>query len=139
MTAFDLASRFRNEITELPGPKDHPFIRWCHSLTEVGDSPDEVPWCSSFVNCICWMLRLPRSKSARARSWLEVGHAVDVIDARPGYDVVILKRGHAQQGHVGFYGGIGDISVYVLGGNQRNGVTLQAFSINDILGIRRLQ
>ena len=62
MTLLDLAMRFVGEIQKRPGGADHPFIVWCHESTTMGASPDEVPWCSSFVNRLAWMLRLPRSK-----------------------------------------------------------------------------
>lgn len=140
MTAFQLAERFRNEITEIPGSTHHPFIQWCHMLCDLGpDQPDEVPWCSSFVNAVCWMLRLPRSKSAAARSWLTVGAGIDLDDAEPDADVVILKRGiNPAAGHVGFYAGHDVINVQLLGGNQSNGVTIQNFPRTSIIGVRRL-
>ena len=142
MTAFDLAQRMAGEIRELHGSQQHPFIQWAHMLCNLGpDQPDEVPWCSSFTNAICWLLRLPRSKSAAARSWLGIGEAIDLRDARPGFDVVILKRGSSPTaGHVGFYAGRDDRtgSVQLLGGNQSNGVTVAAFKEADVLGVRRL-
>jgi uncharacterized protein (TIGR02594 family) len=111
------------------------------------DSPDETPWCSAFVNGIAWELRLPRSKSARARSWLNVGVPVWINEARPGSDVVVLKRGTGIQpgpevieapGHVGFFAGLQDSRVLVLGGNQGNQVTIASFHLDRLLGIRRL-
>lgn len=149
MTAYDLAQRFAGEIKELPGAEQHPFIQWCHLLVGLGaNQPDETAWCSSFANAVAWMLRLPRSKSAAARSWLLVGQAITLAQASPGFDVVVLKRGTglqpgpdviAAQGHVGFYAGhIGDL-VHVLGGNQSNAVTQQAFPTAQVLGFRRLQ
>lgn len=140
MTAFDLAQRMVNEIKELPGAQHHPYIQWAHMLCALGsDQPDETPWCSSFVNAICWQLRLPRSKSAAARSWLTIGQAVSIEFAKVGYDVVVLKRGsNAWQGHVGFFAGYEEGLVHVLGGNQGNAVTIAKFPKTDLLGIRRL-
>lgn len=149
MTAFELAHRFVGEVKELPGSAHHPFVQWCHHLVGLGhDQPDETAWCSSFVNAIAWMLRLPWSKSAAARSWLAVGAAIPLQFASPGYDIVILKRGTgpqpgptvlSAQGHVGFYAGHTEGVVHVLGGNQSNGVTIQAFPVEQVLGLRRLQ
>lgn len=146
MTAFQLASRYIG-IKELAGQQDHPLIVWWLSLCGMGnDAPDETPWCSAFVNGIAWTLRLPRSKSAAARSWLLVGEAVSLDDAQIG-DVVVLKRGQSPQpgpeaikapGHVGFFAGHEAGSVLVLGGNQSNAVGLARFSRNDVLGVRRL-
>jgi len=119
-----------------------------------GDWPqdDKVPWCSAFVNRMCWFLRLPRSKSLLARSWLEVGHSVPLIEAIVGFDVVILKRGRGNQpgpdvikapGHVGFYAGYesgpdGFGKILILGGNQSDSVSVQAYDERRLLGIRRL-
>ena len=149
MTAYELASRFVGEVHEVPGVASSPFIQWCHeSCSLPATTPDEVPWCSSFVNRICWILRLPRSASAAARSWLIVGKPVDLADAVLG-DIVVIKRGTGNQpgpseirapGHVGFlveHRSV-DHTIIVLGGNQSNGVTTQAFKEENILGIRRL-
>jgi uncharacterized protein (TIGR02594 family) len=141
VTPFEQAQRFVGEIRELPGEEQHPFIQWCHMLCG-GDpnTPDEVPWCSSFANAIAWMLRLPRSKSKMARSWLAIGEVVpDLESAVVGYDVIILTRGIAPAGHVGFFAGMTAASVSVLGGNQSNGVSIQMFPADQVLGIRRLK
>lgn len=144
VTAFDIAQRFVG-ITEVEGTISNPQILAMLKLDQKWPEGDEVAWCSAFVNYVAWLLRLPRSKSLRARSWLEIGHAVNEPEA--GFDVVILKRGSGQQpdadviaapGHVGFYAGRAGTSILVLGGNQGNGVNVQSFPANDVLGIRRL-
>ena len=150
MTGFQLAHRYIGEVLERPDEAHHPLIQWWHSRCGLGfDTPDEVPWCSSFVNGIAWELRLPRSKSAAARSWLAIGAAVEIEDARPGWDVVILKRGTGSQpgpdvtrgaaGHVGWFAGVEQDVVLVLGGNHGNAVSIARFQTAQILGIRRLQ
>lgn len=145
MTAFELAERYRGEIKELPGTAHHPLIQWWHSLCGMGfDAADEIPWCSSFVNGIAWELRLPRSKSAAARSWLGVGQAVALADARVGFDVAVLRRfvngiDNGASGHVGFYAGHTDTHVFVLGGNQSNQITIAPFPTTDVLGVRRVK
>lgn len=149
MTLFELASRFIGEVHETPGAAHSPFIQWCHESCGLsGETPDEVPWCSSFVNRLCWLLRLPRSGSASARSWLAVGTTVALSDARPG-DVVVMRRGPDPQpgpsvlhapGHVGLFAGYPTSGplIRILGGNQSDGVTIQNFDRETILGVRRL-
>lgn len=144
MTLYELAQRMIGEVHERPGADDDPFIRWCHGSTTLGESPDEVPWCSSFVNRLAWLCRLPRSKSAAARSWLTVGQPVALPQARPG-DVVVLRRGTSPTaGHVGIFQAVTEFAgersggVEIIGGNQNNGVTVAVFPVADILGIRRL-
>ena len=146
MNALDLAQRYVG-IHEL-GKEDHPLVQWWLSLCGFPVSvKDETPWCSAFVNGIAWELRLPRSKSAAARSWLGVGLAVDLPSAVPGFDVVVLKRGVGNQpgpevvnaqGHVGFFAGVDGDRVLVLGRNQGNAVSVQSFPVERLLGIRRL-
>ena len=140
MTAYDLAQRFVGELTELTGNEHHPFIQWCHLLCALGSNqPDETPWCSSWANGVCWLLRLPRSKSAAARSWLAIGLPIDLRAARVVYDVVVLERGPAPQGHVGFFAGQDDAHVFVLGGNQGDAVSVAPFPKERVLGVRRLK
>mgnify|MGYP003575276236 CR=1 FL=1 len=145
-TAFDQAQRYIG-VREIAGEKDHPLIRWWLSLCSIQEAHDEIPWCSAFVNGIAWELRLPRSKSAAARSWLQVGAALHIAEAEPGFDVVVLKRGTGGQpgpdviaapGHVGFFAGLEHGQVLVLGGNQGDEVNVSPFPAERILGIRRL-
>ena len=152
-TPFKLAERFIGEREIKLRGKDHPLIQWALSLCGFPtDAPDETPWCSAFVNMVAWCLRLPRSNSAAARSWLGVGVAIELRDAVVGHDVVILKRGKDPQpgpevtdapGHVGFYAGRGPSTgdaptVQVLGGNQGDQVSVRAFPAAQVLGVRRL-
>ena len=133
MTPFDLAQRFVG-IKELSGAQNHPIISFSLSLCGFSlDAPDEIPWCAAWINFIAWMWRLPRSKSAAARSWLGVGMNTNIADAVVGYDIVVLKRGtNPEQGHVGFFAGWAGGSVLVLGGNQQNSVSIAAVLIKCI-------
>lgn len=146
VTAYDLAQRFVG-MKEVPGTQDNPAILAMLRLDMEWPKNDEVPWCSAFINYVAWLLRLPRSKSLRARSWLRVGKPVPLGDARAGFDVVILKRGSGEQpgpevikapGHVGFYSGQDGATLHLLGGNQANSVSVAPFGSTRLLGIRRL-
>jgi uncharacterized protein (TIGR02594 family) len=141
--AYTLAERFVGvkEWAEAPG---NPLILAMLKLDNSWPSSDEVPWCSAFVNFVCWLGRLPRSKDLRARSWLGVGRGILIGHAQVGYDVVILNRGgspnpdQAGPGHVGFFGGIEDNRVLVLGGNQSDAVSVARYPVSGVLGVRRL-
>lgn len=150
ITAYELAQRYVG-IRELAGQDDHPLIQWWLSLCGLGaHEHDETPWCSAFLNGIAWELRLPRSKSAAARSWLAVGRPISSYrEAVPGFDVVVLSRGAAPQpgpevlhapGHVGLFAGMDDktYKVQLLAGNQGNAVSIAPFDPDRILGVRRL-
>ena len=146
---YALAERFVGEVLERPGAAHHPFILWCHESVAGGFNTDEVPWCSSFLNRLAWLERLPRSKSAAARSWLTVGVPIPWASVQLG-DVVILKRGKGPQpnasviqapGHVCLYAGqatSGELFMG-LGGNQNNQVSIAPHKFLDVLGVRRLE
>ncbi len=147
VTAYDLGRRFLG-MGEIAGEKHNGFIVWAHSLCGLPDSPDELPWCSSWLNAVCFLLDLPRSGSAAARSWLTVGKEIDLDRARPGFDIVILKRGGGGQpgpevlqapGHVGLYSGHDNFFVDLLGGNQGDKVSIASYERARILGVRRLK
>ena len=146
ITAFGLAERFIG-VKEIFGVASNPMILSMLKLDEQWPTADEVPWCSAFVNYICWLLRLPRSKSLSARSWLRLGSSAFPGGGEVGFDVVILKCGKGDQpgpevvkapGHVGFFGGIEGNEILVLGGNQGDAVNVSRFDKDLVLGIRRI-
>lgn len=146
VTAFDIAQRFIG-IKEVPGMESNPMILAMLKLDGDWPEDDKVPWCSAYMNHICWLLRLPRSKSLRARSWLNVGYGIELHEAKLGFDVVILRRGKEPQpgpeiiaapGHVGFYAGHQPGIIELLGGNQGDSVSVSRYDAKRILGIRRL-
>ncbi len=145
ITAFDIAQRFVG-IKEVGGSVDNPQIMAMLNLDMSWPENDEVPWCSAFTNYVCWLLRLPRSKNLRARSWLEVGKGIPLDTAEAG-DIIVLKRGKGEQpgpevlkapGHVGFYAGRFGEFIEVLGGNQSDTVKVSRYPIKNLLGVRRL-
>jgi uncharacterized protein (TIGR02594 family) len=140
LTAFDLAQRFVG-MKEVSVKMSNPAVLSMLQLDSRWATDDSVPWCSAFTNYIAWLLRLPRSKSLRARSWLGVGRSINLIDAQVGFDVVILNRGGVPDpgvldspGHVAFYAG----HQQMLGGNQGDAVSVISFNPKDLLGVRRL-
>lgn len=140
-TMFSRGTRFVG-IKEL-GVGDNPLIQWWLSLCGFDGATvrDEVPWCSAAVNGWAWDLRMPRSKSAMARSWLGVGVPILLSEARPENDIVIFRRSKAPtatDGHVGVYAGRESGNVLTLGGNQSNAVSVLPYSIEDLIGVRRL-
>ena len=152
ITAFDVAQRFVG-LKEAPGIASDPHVLAMLRLDATWVETDGTPWCSAFVNYIAWLLRLPRSKSLAARSWLRVGVPIELHDARPEFDVVILTRAGATKdpgviaapGHVAFYaghhvgtGGQDDARVLLLGGNQGDSVSIAPFRYHDVIGVRRL-
>jgi uncharacterized protein (TIGR02594 family) len=146
VTPFSLAQRFVG-MKEVPGRIANPAILGMLQLDGAAVSDDQTPWCSAFANYIMWLLRQPRTKSLRARSWLEIGTPVEIEDTEPGFDIAIFMRGDSDAGpdvieapgHVAFVAGkaLGGF-LPVLGGNQGDAVTVKQYPVERLLGIRRV-
>jgi uncharacterized protein (TIGR02594 family) len=105
--------------------------------TGVGQSSDETPWCSAFVNWCMLMAGFPGTKQASARSWLEWGQPLDF----PVYGcVTVLWRGsrNSSLGHVGLFVGFYGDSLLLLGGNQGRAVSVRPYSKERVIGLRWL-
>lgn len=110
----------------------------------LGVDPVQTEWCAAFVNMVLLDNDLPTSASVSehpltARSFLKWGK--EVKEPAQG-DVLIFKRGNSSwQGHVAFYVSErtinGQLYYYVLGGNQENKVSIDAYPASKLLGIRR--
>jgi uncharacterized protein (TIGR02594 family) len=145
-TPFAVAQRFIG-VTEGPGAVNEPLVLAMLKLDAKWVQDDQTAWCSAFLNFVCFVLGMPRSRSLAARSWLLVGTSIPLTDAQVGSDVVVLTRGGGKQpgadviraaGHVGFYAGQDATTVQILGGNQADSVSIASFPKARILGIRRL-
>lgn len=103
--------------------------------TGTSIDPRVTPWCAAFVNSVLGAQGIEGTGSLAARSFLNFGRATDA--PKPG-DIVVLSRGSdPNAGHVGFFRGYdanGNILVY--GGNQSDGVNVQAYSSERLLGFR---
>lgn len=95
---------------------------------------DEVPWCAAFVGACLERAGQSGTGSLMARSYLKWGHVV----TKPRLGVLaVLKRGSdPAAGHVGFWLGETEDAHILLGGNQRDAVTVSAFAKDRLLGFR---
>jgi uncharacterized protein (TIGR02594 family) len=145
MTALDQALKFIG-IKEQPGSASNPLVLFMLQHVAGWVQDDAVAWCSAFVGFIAWLWDLPQSNSLAARSWLKVGTPISLVEARPGFDIVVLKRGANSpgpsvleaEGHVGFFVSQDIGGVTVLGGNQGDAVSIEKFPVDRVLGVRRL-
>jgi uncharacterized protein (TIGR02594 family) len=117
-----------------PG-KSHSRIEAYHALTRGGASSDEVPWCSSFT---CWTMEqagIASTRSKAASSWRAWGEAVT---PRLGAVVLFSKSDTDAKGtgHVGIALGVSGGEVYVLGGNQKNRVSVATRKVRDAVAWR---
>lgn len=122
-------------VREIPANGDNARIVAYHGATNLGPSPDSVPWCSSFVN---WCMReagLLGTTRPNARSWLTWGYPMKAPEL--GAVAVFWRvRRDGWQGHVGFYVKTEGDYIYVLGGNQSDEVCIQAYHKSKLLGYR---
>lgn len=135
VTAFWIGQRFVG-VKEVQGHASNPLILAMLKLDDDWPTDDAVPWCSAWMNWIAWLLRLPRSKSLAARSWLTVGRPIALDEAQAENDVVVLARDGG--GHVAFFAGLEGDQVLLLGGNQHDAVNVSAFPRARVIGVRRL-
>ncbi|MEX2480221.1 MAG: TIGR02594 family protein [Gammaproteobacteria bacterium] len=123
---------------EIAGAKDNPVIMAMYGqLGHKWVEHDEVPWCAAFVGACLERGGVRSTRSLAARSYMKWGKAVVESDARPG-DVAVFSRGkNPAEGHVAFFLGWAGDRVEVLGGNQRDAVTVTTYPHVRLLGIRR--
>jgi uncharacterized protein (TIGR02594 family) len=129
-------------VKEIDGEEDNERIVEYHRFATRKndlDTQEDVPWCASFV---CWVLEkagLNSTNSKRARSYEKLGEEVEIQNYLPG-DVIVFHRGgyHSGKGHVGFLLTIKTGLAYVLGGNQSDKVGIAKYSLDNMVGIRRV-
>jgi len=136
---YDVAKGYTG-LKEYPGAKHNPqIIKFYADSGHSWVQDDETPWCAAFVGSVLAECGVPGTNKLNARSYLTWGKTVDMNSAKPG-DVVVFWRGSRDswKGHVAFYSHHDDINVYVLGGNQGNSVTVQAYARNRVLDVRTI-
>lgn len=124
-------------LHERPGPASQPRI--AQAIKVAADWLDQDDSKTAWCGCIrgLWGLEtgtgVPKDHF-RAASWLNWGAAVPKSSAVKG-DTVVMSRpgGH----HVALLDRFEGHTVWLLGGNQSDGVTLAAFAAERIDGIRR--
>lgn len=94
----------------------------------------EFAWCDAFAGAMLERSGQRSTRSLRARSYLVWGDALDA--PRTGCVAVLSRGANTALGHVGFVVGETDGGLVLLGGNQRNAVTVQVFPRSRLLGFR---
>lgn len=123
-------------VKEKPGRADNPVIQaFYRDAGHPEVKHDSVPWCAAFVGAMLERAGVKPSGSLAARSYLAWGRKID--HPVPGC-VVVFSRGHSRwEGHVAFF--VRDLAgnrIEVLGGNQSDRVSLEAFPKSRVLGYR---
>jgi len=121
--------------TERAGTRENPRI--VAFFRDVGHPEvvrDEVAWCAAYVGACLERTGIPSTRSLLARSYLKWGAAL--AEPRIGAIAVLSRGSDPGKGHVGFWLGETDDSVVLLGGNQRNAVSVARYPKSRLLALR---
>ena len=126
-------------IKEVPGPGSNPRIMRYWTACDYDPHPDDSKdaWCSAASNY--WMQKSgnPGTRAPNARSWEKWGH--ELKKPKLGAVAVFWRVSKTDwRGHVGLYIGPGDKpgTVKVLGGNQKDSVSIEDYSEAQLLSYR---
>ena len=120
---------------ELPGTPANPHIRNLYAdAHHPKTSSDEVAWCAAYVSACLERSGTRSARTLLARDYLTWGTALDV--PRLGAIAVLSRNPDPNAGHVAFLIGQTADQLILLGGNQSNAVTVQAFPKSRLLSLR---
>jgi uncharacterized protein (TIGR02594 family) len=95
-------------------------------------SNDETPWCSAFANWCMEQAGFRGTGKANARSWATWG--TNLLSPSYGCIAVLWRESlNSAKGNVGFYAGKQGHSIWLLGGNQNNAVSLKDYPAHRLL------
>ncbi|MEQ1697884.1 MAG: TIGR02594 family protein [Hyphomicrobiaceae bacterium] len=120
---------------ETPGASANPRIRDLHADARHAETKsDEIPWCAAYVSACLERSNILSTRSLRARDYLAWGTALDT--PRFGAIAVLSRDPDPNAGHVAFFIDQTADHLILLGGNQSNAVTVQAFPKSRLLSLR---
>lgn len=122
-------------ILEIAGKAlNNPRIVWYHAFTTLKATDDETPWCSSFMCAAAESSGFPSTRSAAAKSWLNYGEEgtgeigeIAIFSRLGGNHVAFINSKYRK----------GDKNVEVIGGNQKNSVTVSKYPADRLIAIRK--
>jgi uncharacterized protein (TIGR02594 family) len=129
-----------NGLKEIPGAKHNPqIVQWFADVGHAWVQDDETAWSAAFVGAMLVASGLPSTKALNARSYMTWGEEVALEDAKRG-DVVVLWRESrtSWKGHVALFHSLEGGLVKLLGGNQRNAVSIAPYEASKVLSVRRM-
>ena len=135
------------QTTELTDPRENhrilTYLRTCESLGDDYKNSDETPWCAAFMNWCIEKAGYAGTNSAWALSWKNWGQEASKRRGRIAvFERYVVDDGTTHTyGHVGFYLGMIDGKISLLGGNQSNSVSIGLYPVNNqhyrFLGCRK--
>lgn len=134
LAAFLQTAFSEMHIREVKGKNHNPRILQYHAATSLKASADEIPWCSAFANWVVQKCGLQGTNSALARSWESWGETLK--KPVPGCLVVLSRGQDPRFGHVGFYLYETKKTIAILGGNQKDSVSIAYYDKSRLVGYR---
>lgn len=120
---------------EVAGTSDNArIVALYRDAGQPGVLHDEVAWCAAFVGASLERAGVRSSRSLMARSYLAWGSPLSA--GRLGAIAVFSRGSDPATGHTGFYLDRDDNSIFVLGGNQGDAVSVTAIAHERLLGLR---
>jgi uncharacterized protein (TIGR02594 family) len=122
-------------VAEIAGSRENTWVvRYYADVGHPGVSNDEVAWCAAFLGACLERADIGSTRSLMARSYLDWGQPAD--EPRYGAIAVLSRGSDPTLGHVGFLIGETPADIILLGGNQNDSVSVQAFPRSRLLGLR---
>jgi uncharacterized protein (TIGR02594 family) len=122
-------------VAELPGAANNDAILQYYRDVGVPQKNEEVSWCAAFVGSCLERSKIKSTRDLTARSYLSWGRKLET--PREGCVVVFWRESpKSWKGHVAFYVRQTKNYVYVLGGNQKDKVSIEAYPKDKVLGYR---
>jgi len=120
-----VGSKHNPRVLEMFAKSGHPWV-----------TDDETAWCSAAANAWMQQAGYKGTGSLAARSWLNWGKSLNK-EIKPGA-IAVFKRGNSTwQGHVAFCTGEETRThIKVIGGNQRNAVSIANYPKSKLLDTR---
>lgn len=122
-------------VHERRGNSDHPDIMSLYrDVGHPGIAHDETPWCAAFLGACLERAGERSTRSLMARSYSQWG--VRLREPRLGAIVVLSRGADPAFGHVGFWVGETASKLFLLGGNQADSVSVEAFDKRRLIDMR---
>lgn len=122
-------------MKEAPGSSSNPrILAYFRDAGHPRISSEDVAWCAAFVGACLARSGLQPSGSLMARSYLAYGD--ELTEPRLGALAVFSRGADQSLGHVGFVIGATASALLILGGNQSEAVSIEAFGMDRLLGLR---
>lgn len=124
-------------VREIPGAKHSPTIMgWAKKLGArvlgIVYAGDSVPWCGLYAAHVMDHVGItPPPVAVRASAWSTWGRGL--LNPRPGCILTFTREGG---GHVGFFVGHDRDNFHVLGGNQKNAVSIVPIAKSRLSAMR---